>query len=61
MFEHALKLYEKVLDGRLRKLVDIDKMQYGFMPGKGTVAAAFILRRAAEKFRSTNQKLFSVC
>ena len=39
LLEHAFKLYEKILDGRLRKVVDIDKMQYGFMPGRGTVDA----------------------
>ena len=32
LLEHAFKLYEKFLDGWLRKLVYIDKMQYGFMP-----------------------------
>ena len=37
LLEHALKLYEKILDGRLREVVGIDKMQYGFMPGRGTV------------------------
>ena len=40
-------------------LVDIDKMQYGFISGKRTVDAAFILR-LAEKFRSKNKK-FSFC
>ena len=58
--EHALKLYEKSLDGRLRELVDIDKMQYGFMPGRGTVDAVFVLRRLTEKFRAKNKKLFFV-
>ena len=33
-------------------MVDIDKMQYGFMPGRGTVDAVFILRRLKEKFRA---------
>ena len=33
MLEYAFTLYEKVLDGWLRKLVYITKMQYGFMPG----------------------------
>ena len=37
LLEHALKLYEKILDGRLREVVDIDQMQDGFMPGRGTV------------------------
>ena len=45
LLEHAFKLYEKILDGRLREVVDIDKMQYGFMLGRGTVDAVFVLRR----------------
>ena len=49
---HAFKLYEKILDGRLREVVDIDKMQYGFMPGRGTVDAVFVLRRLTEKFKA---------
>ena len=44
LLEHAFKLYE-VLDGRLREVVDIDKMQYRFMPGRGTVDAGVVLRR----------------
>ena len=39
LLEHAFKLYEKILDGRLREVVDIDKMQFGFMPGRGIVSA----------------------
>ena len=35
-------------------------MQYGFMPGKGTVDAAFALRRFTEKFRAKNNKLFLI-
>ena len=60
LFEHAFKLYEKILDARLREVVDIDKMQYEFMPGRGTVDAVFVLRRLTEKFRAKNKKLFFV-
>ena len=35
--------------------MDINKMQYGFMLGKGTVDAIFSLRRLAQKFRSFDQ------
>ena len=45
LLEHAFKLYEKILDGCLHKVVDIDKMQYGFIPGTATVDAVFVLRR----------------
>ena len=48
MLEHAFKQYEKILDGRLREVVDIDKMQYGFMPRRGPADAVFILRRREE-------------
>ena len=54
---HAFKLYE-VLDGRLREVVDIDKMESWFMPGRGTVDAVFVLRRLSEKFKAKNEKLF---
>ena len=33
------------LDGHLYEVVDVDKMQYGFMPGRETVDAVFVLRR----------------
>ena len=59
LLEHAFKLYE-VLDGCLHEVVDIDKMQYGFMPGRGTVDAVFVLRRLSEKFKAKNKKLFFI-
>ena len=52
MLEHSSKLYEKILDEHFREVVDIDKMLYGFIPGRGTVDAVFILRRLTEKFRA---------
>ena len=36
------------MDWRLREMVDIDKMQYGFMPGRETVDDVFFLRRISE-------------
>ena len=60
LLEHAFKLYEKILDRRLREVVDIEKMQYGFMPGRGTVDAVFILSILTEIFRAKNKKLFFI-
>ena len=60
LLEHAFKLYEKILDGHLRKVVDIDKMQLEFMPGRRTVDAVFVLRRLTENLRAKNKKLFFV-
>ena len=58
LLKHAFKLYEKVFNGRLLEVVDIDKMQYGFMPGRGTVDAVFVLMRLSEKSRAKNKFIF---
>ena len=41
LFEPAFKLFEKILDGHLCEVVDMDKMQYVFMPERGIFDAAF--------------------
>ena len=60
LLDNAFKLYEKILDERLSEVVDIDKMLYVFIPGRGTADAVFVLRRLSEKFRAKNNKLFFV-
>ena len=45
---------------RLREVVDIDKMQYGIMPGRVTVDAVFVSRRLSEKLKAKNKKLFFI-
>ena len=39
-----MKVEERVLERRLRQAVEIDKMQFGFRPGTGTIDAIFIAR-----------------
>ena len=60
LLEHAFKLYEKTLDWRLREVIYTDRMQYRFVPGRGTVDDAFVLRRLTEKFRAKIKKLFFI-
>jgi len=38
LLEHAMKVIERVFEGRIREKVKIDPMQFGFMPRKGTTA-----------------------
>jgi len=35
LLEHAMKIVERVLERRIRLVVNLDEMQCGFMPGKG--------------------------
>ena len=40
-----MKVVEIVVEKRLRRIVSVDEMQFGFMPERGTIDAVFILRR----------------
>jgi exonuclease III len=59
LLEHAMKLLEKVIEIRLRGLVNIDEMQRGFMPGRNTTDAIFTLRTMIEKHLEKNKELWA--
>ena len=48
LLEHAMKVFERLVENRLRQILCIDEMQIGFTPGKGTTDAVFILRQIQE-------------
>ena len=58
LLEHAMKIVERVLEKRIRELVKVDDMQFGFMPKKGTTDALSILKRMQEEFRGRAKKLY---
>ena len=39
-------------------MVDLNEMQFGFMPKRGTMDALFIVRRLQEEFREKDKKLY---
>ncbi|KAK3574870.1 hypothetical protein QTP86_018337 [Hemibagrus guttatus] len=51
LMSHTMKLWERVVEARLRKVVEICEQQYGFMPRKSTTDAIFSLRILMEKYR----------
>ena len=55
LLEHGLKVMERVVEKRLRKIVHINDMQCGFMPGKGTVDAIFMVRRFRRNMQRRNR------
>ena len=58
LLEHAMKIVESVLERTIRELVNIDLMQFGFMPGRGTTEALFVVRRMQEGYRDQKKKLY---
>ncbi|KAK3540824.1 hypothetical protein QTP86_002367 [Hemibagrus guttatus] len=57
LMSHTMKLWERVVEARLRKLVEICEQQYGFMPRKSTTDAIFALRNLMEKYRDGQREL----
>ena len=57
MLEHAMKVVERIFEHRIRQQIDIDDMQFGFVKGKGTTDAIFIVRQMQENFRVKGKKL----
>ena len=57
---HSMKLWERLIEARLRQITSIDKTQYGFRPGKSTTEPIFILRILHEKYREINKELHMV-
>ena len=53
-----MKIVKRVLERRIQTLVNLNEMQFGFMPGKGTVDAVFIVRRMQEEYQKKDKKLY---
>ncbi|KAK3574719.1 hypothetical protein QTP86_015389 [Hemibagrus guttatus] len=60
LMSHTMKLWERVVEARLRKVVEICEQQYGFMPRKSTTDAIFALRILMEKHRDGQRELHCV-
>ena len=58
LLKYALKIVERVLKKQIRTLVNLNEMQFGFMPGKGTVNATFMVRRMQEEYQKKDKKLY---
>ena len=56
--EHAMKIVEKLLERQIRTLVNFNEMRFGFMPGKETVDAIFIVKRMHEEYQKKDNKLY---
>ena len=60
LLEHEMKVYEKVVEARLRDILQIDGCQFGFMKGRSTIDAIYIVIQVQEKYREKRKKLFHV-
>ena len=58
LLDQVMKVMERVIEKRVRSIVLIDKMQFGFRPGRGTTDAIFIVRQLQEKYLGRKRELW---
>src|SRR5207249_1794847 len=58
LLDHAMKVFERIIKKRLRTKVNLDDMQFGFRPGRGTTDAIFIVRQLQEKYLCKSKELW---
>uniref|UniRef100_A0A8D8YAF2 Craniofacial development protein 2 n=3 Tax=Cacopsylla melanoneura TaxID=428564 RepID=A0A8D8YAF2_9HEMI len=57
LMSHSLKIWERIVENRLREETSISEEQFGFMPGRGTSDAVFAMRRLMERCREMQREL----
>ena len=55
-----MKLWERVIEQRLRETTQISTNQFDFMPGRSTTEAIFLIRQVMEQFREQKKDLHMV-
>ena len=55
-----MKIFVRITEQEIRKVIDISDMQFGFMPGKGTINAIFIARQLQEEYLGKKKNLYLI-
>ena len=58
LLDQVMKILERITAKLIRGMVNISDMQFGFVPGRGTIDAIFILRQLQERHLAKNKTLY---
>jgi Reverse transcriptase (RNA-dependent DNA polymerase) len=60
LMSHTIKLWERVIKHHLRKLTTVSKNQFGFIPGRSTMEAIFLIRQLMERRREQDLNMIYI-
>ena len=57
LMSHTMKLWERVIEHRLRAITWVSMNQFGFMPGRSTMEAIFLIRQVMKRYREKDLRM----
>jgi hypothetical protein len=60
LMSHTIKLWERIIEHRLRGVTNVTENQFGFMSGRSTIEAIFLVRQLMERCREQKKGLHMI-
>jgi hypothetical protein len=57
---HTMKLWEKIIEHRLKGVTNVTENQFSFMPGRSTMETVFLIRQLMERCREQKKDMHMV-
>jgi hypothetical protein len=54
---HTMKLWEKIIEHRLKGVTNVTENQFSFMPGRSTMETVFLIRQLMERCREQKKDM----
>jgi phosphoheptose isomerase len=54
------EVMERIIEHRLRRVTNITENQFGFMPGRSTMEAIFLIRQLIERYREQKKDMHMI-
>jgi hypothetical protein len=60
LMSHTMKLWERIIEHRLRGVTNVTENQFGFMPGRSTIQTIFLIRQLVERCRERKKDMHMI-